>query len=235
MASHSSFLEDIIDEIIPMQPLHPAMFDQFLAEGWRLLGHSIVRHNFAICRGDICRTIPLRLDLKKFRFTKSQRKLLQKHKDLNIQRGPIRITPEKNALFAAHTQRFRERQPATLAAFLGPEAGTRPVQGAEYNIYIDEQLVASSYIHQGSISLSGTYCFFDPEFSKFSLGTITMLREIEDAIQNGFQYYYHGYCYNVPSQFDYKRNFLALEQMDWNTLQWTPMERLPLRQWERLI
>jgi hypothetical protein len=46
MHSDAVFWDDLIDESIPMQPMHPAMFDDYLAEGWRLLGHSVVRHNF---------------------------------------------------------------------------------------------------------------------------------------------------------------------------------------------
>ncbi|MBK8554960.1 MAG: hypothetical protein IPL65_03920 [Lewinellaceae bacterium] len=78
-------------------------------------------------------------------------------------------------------------------------------------------MLACSFIHLGQAAVSATYCFFEPERSKESLGSITMLREIEDAMAAGFRYYYHGYCYDVPSQFDYKRNFHGLEYMDWAT------------------
>ena len=50
--------------------------------------------------------------------------------------------------------------------------------------------------------------------------------EIAKAQELGKKYYYHGYVYDVPSQFDYKLNFNNLEAMDWKTGQWRPQDRL---------
>jgi arginyl-tRNA--protein-N-Asp/Glu arginylyltransferase len=62
-----------------------------------------------------------------------------------------------------------------------------------------------------------------------------MLLELLKAKELGKKYYYHGYVYDVPSQFDYKLNFTGLERMDWSTNLWHPMERLPVRRWSDFI
>jgi len=42
-----------------------------------------------------------------------------------------------------------------------------------------------------------------------------MILELEYAIRKGYTYYYHGYCYDVASFYDYKKRFLAMESYNW--------------------
>jgi leucyl-tRNA---protein transferase len=236
MNTHAVF-EEVIDESMVMQPLHPEIFDDFLAEGWRLLGYSLVRHNYSVCRGKFCRTIPLRIRLEGFEFSSGQKKLLRRHAQIPMRFGTIALTPAHEAMFLAHAQRFSERRPAQLSSFLGPLAHREPVPGYELSL-IDTATgapFAHSYIHVGKEAVSGTYCFFHPEWSHLSPGTLTMLLEIEKARTIGKKYYYHGYCYDVPSQFDYKLNFNNLECMDWKTGLWSPCRRQPVRRWTDLV
>lgn len=237
MQTQSTYFEDIIDESVEMQPLHPAIFDDYLEEGWRLLGHSIVRHNFSVCRGKMCRTIPLRIRLEGFQFSKSQRKMLRKVSKMNIRYGPIKLTQAKSQLFILHaSNRFEERRPESITSFLNLNSHREPVTGMEFFISGPGGIPqACSFIHIGEESVSGTYCFYNPVESGHSFGSYTMLLEIEKAINLGKKYYYHGYVYDVPSQFDYKMNFYNLEAMDWKTGEWLSRERLPLRRWTDLV
>lgn len=236
MQTQQILFEDIIDESIELQPMHPGLFDEHLAEGWRLLGYSIIRHNYAACRGRLCYTIPLRIRLDGLIFSKSQRSVLRRNNDLTVKWGKVQLTPEKEELFKLHTSRFRERQPESVYSFLSPQAGSKPVRGMEMTLYEGERLLACSYVHLGEEAMSGTYCFFEPEASRQrSLGTFTMLLELIKAREMGKRFYYHGYCYDVPSQFDYKMNFHNLESMDWKTGIWHPRPRVPVRRWENLV
>ncbi len=231
----STFLDNVIDERYPMDVLAPAVFDGFLSKGWRLLGQSLVRHNFSVCRGEICHTIPLRIRLKDFEPSKSQRQLLRRNVELTAKRSAIRLSKQKTHLFDLHTQRLQERQPASLASFLNPFSAQVPVQGQEWRVYFGKKLIACSFFHIGGEAFSGTYCIFDPAYGQFSLGTYTMLLELLLAKELGKQYYYHGYAYNVPSQFDYKLNFNALEALNWDTGEWHPQERVAVRRWNDLV
>lgn len=236
MANQALFLNELIDESVPMQPLHPEIFDDYLAEGWRLLGYSMVRHNYSMCRNQFCMTIPLRICLEGFNFSKSQRQLMRRNAGLKVAYRAIALTEHHEALFLKHANRFGERRPAHLASFLGPQAHREPVTGMEFSVKeSDSPILAYSYVHIGHESFSGTYCFFDPDYGRLSLGTYTMLLEIEKARQLGKKYYYHGYCYDVPSQFDYKLNFNNLEAFDWKTGQWNPIQRMPVRRWSDLV
>jgi arginine-tRNA-protein transferase len=236
MRTQASILEDIVDESVALQALHPVIFDDYLSEGWRLLGYSIVRHNYSLCRGQFCRTIPVRIKLDGFEFSKSQRKLLRRNHHLEVAYKPIALGPAHDALFRRHSERFGERRPSQVASFLGPNAHREPVTGMEFSVRNGgPNPIACSYVHIGSETMSGTYCFFDPEIPHLSLGSYTMLLELLKALELGKKYYYHGYVYDVPSQFDYKMNFHNLEAMDWKTGLWHPHERLPVRKWTDLV
>ena len=234
MQAQLSYLEDIIDESVEMQLLEPPVFDSYMAEGWRLLGHSIVRHNFSVCRGKMCRTVPLRIRLEGFQFSKSQRRLLRRAAELDVIYGPISLTPAKTQLFTQHAlARFEERRPESIASFLNHKSHLEPVMGMEFSVSTrDGAPLACSFIHIGESVVSGTYCFFDPGERRYSLGALTMLLEIAKAQELEKKYYYHGYVYDVPSQFDYKLNFNNLESMDWNTGGWMPHPRLAVRKWD---
>lgn len=236
MQAQAVFYDDIIDESIEMQIMHPVMFDAYLAEGWRLLGRSVVRHSIATCRNKMCRTIPLRICLEGFTFSRSQQKLLRKNADLPQHYGPISLNSAKETLFWQHSERFHERRPHAIASFLSRNPHREPVEGMEFTIGSNpEQPQACSFMHIGDEAVSATYCFFDPQFSNLSLGAYTMLLEIEKARALGKKYYYHGYAYDVPSQFDYKLNFNNLEAFDWRTGEWLPCARQPVRHWWGLI
>ena len=237
MQAQLSYLEDIIDESVEMQPLEPAVFDRYLAEGWRLLGHSIVRHNFSVCRGKMCRTTPLRIRLDGFQFSKSQRRLLRRAEELEVAYGPIELTPSKTQLFSHHAMaRFDERRPESIASFLNHNSHCEPVTGMEFSVSSrDGTPLACSFIHIGEEVVSATYCFFNPDVRRYSLGAVTMLIEIAKAQEMGKKYYYHGYVYDVPSQFDYKLNFNNLEALDWKTGEWKPHERVAVRRWADLV
>lgn len=221
------FMEDVVDETVAMQPMHPALFDDYLAEGWRLLGYSIIRHSVSICRGEMCGTVPLRIRLEGFQFSKSQRRLLRHNAGLRVESAPIRITEAKHMLFLRHAERFDERRPGSLSTFLSDRAHREPVPGTELSLYLPGETtpVAHSFYHSGQEAVCGTYCFFDPRCASISPGLYLMLLEIERAQAAGKRFYYPGYCYDVPSHFDYKLNFNNLEAMNWKTGIWIKRER----------
>jgi arginyl-tRNA--protein-N-Asp/Glu arginylyltransferase len=51
--------------------------------------------------------------------------------------------------------------------------------------YTENQLISISYFHLGHESMAGNYCIYDPEESARSLGTFTMLLELQMAKRLG--------------------------------------------------
>jgi leucyl-tRNA---protein transferase len=222
------FVGEVMHQRIPMRPVHPAVFDQLMAEGWRFLGDSIIRHNSVLLLEHRYWTIPLRIGVPGLEFSASQRKVLRRHlAAFQVKTGPIVLNEEREALFLRHCERFDPTHGYTsLDTFITAKSGQVPVRGYEIEVrQPDGRLVACSYFHTGATTASGTYCFFDPDVEKFSLGTFTMLFELLLCQEAGVAWYYPGYAYSTPSQFDYKLNFHNLEAYDWQTGQWSPRVR----------
>jgi len=234
--SATTILENVIDERAEMVQLDAVALDRILSEGWRLLGRRFVRHNFSTWHRKLCRTIPLRVRLAQFDLTKSQRQTLRRNADLQVMSAPARFNAERERLFELHRERFQEKQATTLGSFIHSDFPNRfPTEGRELAVHLDGELIACSFFHLGEKAVSGTYCVFDPAHSRRSLGTLTMLLELLIAKEMGKEFYYHGYTHDTPSQFDYKMSVKGLEALNWETGEWLPLDRVPVRRWAEQV
>lgn len=194
--------------------------DQLWQASWRHFGHSFFRYNATIDEGNVKWITPLRIDLQAFRLRKSQRRVLRRNSDLRHEFLPATISAEAEAMFQAHKARFRDHVPDRLGDFLSESPAEVPCRCLECRVFDGDQLLAISYMDVGEVAASGVYGMFDPTASKRGLGTYTLLLEIEHARTLGCRYYYPGYATREPSVYDYKKHFLGLEVLDWETGQW---------------
>lgn len=226
-----SFNPNPIEDYVPMQPLHPAVFDRFCEDGWTYWSDQLFRRNYWDWRGYPCRVIVLRIRLEGFEFSSSQRKCLRRNADLSVLRRPIHISPAHEMLFRRHAQRFSHHPPISIYGFFSVLSHVMPSFGIMFDVFKEGRLIASSFVHAGCTGLAANYSIYDSDDEQHrSLGTFTMLEEIRVAIESGRQYYYPGFVYDIPSEFDYKLNFNNLEYFDWWG-NWYPLPRLPVRDW----
>jgi arginine-tRNA-protein transferase len=206
---------DLINEEFYTSEVSPIQLDFLLAEGWRHFGQHFYRYNLGFLKNEFRFVIPLRIRLAGFKFSRSQRRVINKNKDLRSIIRPIEFTDEKHALFKQHKMRFDHGIPENIYSFLDKEAATIPCPALEFCIYDKDKLLAVSFLDTGEKSVSSIYAMFAPEEAKRSLGIFTMLLEIQYAIENNKKFYYQGYAYEGESFYDYKKRFSALEFYDW--------------------
>ncbi len=120
--------------------------------------------------------------------------------------------------------RFTENVPDSLRDFLSDHPATEPCRNVTIEVRREGELLAASFLDLGAESASSVYAMFDPKHSARSLGILTMLLEIEWARQLGKRRYYLGYAYTMPSVYDYKKAFGALESYDWSR-GWVPLPK----------
>jgi len=200
------------------------MMDELLSRAWRHFGNYFYRYNLSVYdvyQNDIRRVLPLRIRLRDFSLSKSQRRTMRRNADLRCEIRPIKITEESNELFHRHRVRFKHAIPDSIYCFLSSEPATEPTPASELAVYDGERLVAVSYFDEGVTATSGMYAAFDPEITDRRLGIFTMLKEIEYSIETGRSYYYPGFAYEGESFYDYKKRFRALEVFDWQD-HWLP-------------
>ena len=88
-------------------------------------------------------------------------------------------------------------------------------------MYLDDELIGISVIDQFDGGLSAVYTFFDPKYSKRSLGTYIILYTIKLARLREIPYLYLGYWIENSSKMSYKKQFKPLEgyiDRDWREL-----------------
>lgn len=204
-----------INQEFESSSVSPAELDAILAGGWRHFGTRFFRYSYAFYGLEIRGVVPLRIRLDRFSPSKSQRRILNKNRELDTFIRPTNITPDSEKLFLAHRRRFSSGAPDSLYDFLSEHPAIIPCQGMEASVYFEQRLVAVSYFDLGETSCSGIYAMFDPAEASRSLGIFTMLKEIEYAINSGSQFYYQGYSYEGSSFYDYKKRFNGSEAFDW--------------------
>lgn len=193
----------------------PAQMDNLWALGWRHFGYLFFRYSESQEGESLLHVQPARINLAKFSFSDSQKRILRKNQDLSIEILPTVIDDEKTALFELHKVRFDHNIPDSLYDFLSIEPANSPCKNLSIEIRKDGKLLAVSFLDIGKKATSSVYAMFHPEEGKRSLGLYTMLLEIEYSIKQNCTYYYSGYTYIEPSFYDYKKKFRSLEGYNW--------------------
>ncbi len=212
---------EIINEEFEATHVTPGQYDRLLADAWRHFGPHFFRYNFGIYEDEIRRVLPLRIRLAEFTMSKGQRRVLRRNADLNVSIGPAAITPETHDLFERHKQRFKNGVPSSIYDFVARDQESSPTELLEIMVRDGETLVAASFFDVAERSVSAIYGCFDPDQKNRSLGIFTMLKVMEHASGAGLDLYYHGYAYEGPSFYDYKKRFAAIEVFDWSG-NWIP-------------
>ncbi len=211
----------MLDQAFHARRAQPAEMDLLWANGWRHFGAYFFRYSLAEHGGRVCSVMPLRIDLSRFAPSRSQRRALARNRDLTVIIRDSFIDEDKEALFDRHRRRFTDNVPDSLYTFLSRQPARVPCRNQEICVYDGARLLAASFLDVGATATSAVYAIFAPEEHKRSLGIFTMLRAIEYSRELGCRYYYPGYAYREPSVYDYKKNFAALEYLDWNSGQWS--------------
>jgi arginyl-tRNA--protein-N-Asp/Glu arginylyltransferase len=199
----------------------PAQMDALWANGWRHFGMHFFR--YASCWHDEqrVRVLLLRIDLRKFLPSRSQRRVLKRSADVRVEFGPATIDAERELMFARHRTRFKDNPPDSLGDFLSSTPSQVPCEAKECRLFASDRLFGIGYFDVGHEAVSAVYSMFDPAESRRSPGIKLILEEARWAKEHEFRYFYLGYCYDQQSFYDYKKRFAGTEYLDWQTMQYS--------------
>lgn len=185
--------------------LSPARYDQYLASGWFRGSVMLYKMGMLCMEGDIQSVLNIRLNLKSHEASKSQRKVLSKgSKRFRFEIKPARLNDRKEELYQQHKQRFKGFIHHSLSDYLQSGFLQTVFDTYELDVWDGDQLVAVSFFDRGQQSMAGLLCVYAEGYSKFSLGKLTMLLEVEHAKSLGIKWYYPGYVLTPSPSFDYK-------------------------------
>ncbi len=188
--------------------------DRLLEKGWRKFGIYFFRPNCATCY----RCVPIRILVNDFMPSKSQRRVLRKAREIDVQFKPLDYRDEIFEIYRDHSLN-RFNRDVDIETFVSTfYAETCPTLQSEY--YLDNKLIGVGFLDISSRSFSSVYYIFKTEYEEYSPGTYSVLREIEKAKSMGKNYYYLGYYIEENSSMAYKNMFHPNEKYSWKKEAW---------------
>lgn len=189
--------------------------DALLERGWRRFGPAYFRPACSSCSA----CIPLRIPVDRFRLSKSQRRVWNKVKDrIRVDVGPPRVDDARLELYD-RWHRFqgskRDWPVDTLEADEYHQQFAFPHPCGQELTYWDTEaedsdeprLVGVAITDVTPSALSSVYTYYDPEYAHLSLGTASVLFQIEEARALGKAWVYLGYRVLGCRSSEYKARF----------------------------
>jgi arginine-tRNA-protein transferase len=193
----------------PESKIDTATYNIMLKHGFRRSGSLVYR---SYCEGcSAC--IPVRVPVKQFKASRSQRRCWNKNKDLTIHITPAVFNDEHFALYQRYISlRHPDGSMVThneedyMNFFVSPEIETCFVE-----IRHESQLIAVCIIDVLEDALSAVYTFFDPDAADRSPGVFSILWQIEQAKSQDLEWLYLGYWIEKCQKMNYKSAYRPIE------------------------
>ncbi len=197
----------------------PASTDERLSEGQRRAGEFVYKTQCPNCQA----CIPVRIPVKDFTHSKSQKRILVRgDRELRCEIGPLQVDDARLDLFNKHrVQRglSRDRERVSWEDYHWGFVRSC-FESFEMAYYLGDDLVGIAINDLGTESLSAVYTFYDPDLKGQSLGTYSVLKQVDFCRAVGHRYLYLGFYIADCQAMVYKDRF-------------RPQERLIDQRWER--
>lgn len=196
---------------LPLAPLGGDQLDERLAAGDRRNGRFLYGTQCPHCQE--CE--PIRLSVDDFQPDATQRRVLRRgDRELTLSIGRPIVDAQRVQLYNLHQvgrglSSGRRVDLAEYAAFLVETC----CDTLEFQYLLDDQLVAVAIADRGASSLSAVYCYFDPSLSRLSLGSYSILKQVEMCRQWKLPHLYLGYYIARNAHMIYKARYKPHERL----------------------
>jgi leucyl-tRNA---protein transferase len=204
----------------PSHLIDSRVYGELVRLGFRRSGAFTYRPYCDHCRA----CVPVRVPVQRFRASRSQRRANRRHGSLTTTRRELAYDSEHYALYLRY-QRSRH-------AGGGMDQDSREqyqhfllhsnVSTSLYEFRLDGQLQMVSLVDRLEDGLSSVYTFFDPTVASSSLGTYSILWQIDWCNRLGLSYLYLGYWISQSRKMAYKASFRPIE--GFISGRWVPLQ-----------
>jgi len=187
-------------------------FDSALASGVRRSGVFLYYTDCYQCSA--CE--PSRIDVNKFIWRDSFKRVLKRgDRTLGMRVARPTLDDQRLTMFNRHREQ-RSLGPID-SSYRSEDYESFLVESClaetfELSFWLDEVLVGISIVDCGRQSLSAVYTYFDPTYSSLSIGTYSILKQIEYVRNSGRQYAYLGMYVQGNQHLSYKARFTPQER-----------------------
>jgi arginine-tRNA-protein transferase len=190
---------------LPRCSVTRSRFDELMEAGYRRTGAFFYNTQCPKCSA--CE--PLRLHVDRFQLTRSFRRVLQRAAGLRFELSEPKVDERRVELFNLH------RHGRQLARHDSDVSGQdyqsflmcAPNPSLELSIWQADKLISVAITDFGQNCLSAVYCCFNPEYSELSLGTLSILKQIELAQSQKMTWLYLGFYVAANQHLSYKARF----------------------------
>lgn len=190
---------------LPQKPWSQTEFDRRLAEGQRRHGSLVYEPHCEGCQ----ECISLRIPVDQFSMSKSHRRIWNRgQKDLIAKISTPRISSDRLKLINRHShwRGWTEEGEIPAAHYEYTFVNSR-FNSFEIAYYLANTLIGIAICDQGGEGISAVYTFYDPAAAKYSLGTYSILYQIEHCRTIGVKFLYLGYFVADCRSLKYKSSF----------------------------
>lgn len=190
-------------EAFGTEHLEPEQYEALMDRGFRRSGTVVYRPR---CQGcSACR--PLRIPIADFVRTKSMRRVWNRNQDIRVEVGPPVPSQEKYQLYCDYLEHRHDgtmtNSPDSFIEFLYDS----PTLTLEFCYFLENRLVGVGITDACPSGLSSVYFFADPGHERRSLGTFSVLWEVEFCRRRQLPYYYLGFYVENSRTMNYKARF----------------------------
>jgi arginine-tRNA-protein transferase len=198
--------------IYPRQQLSEQQLDSQLGQGQRRSGPFLYFVNCPACRA--CQ--PTRVIVDEFQLTTSLKRVKSRgDAAIALSVGTARVDAQRVDLYNLHRLQRKLGDESSLAAsedyrefLIESCCDTR-----EFSYYVNGILVGCTIADIGQDSLSAVYTYFDPSYSRLSIGTYAVLKLLEYAKEHDMKYVYLGLYVASNAHLRYKSRFTVQERL----------------------
>ena len=187
-----------------LEDMSETEFEYLLAHGMRHFGDYYFRPRCLDCY----QCIPIRVRTEEFKITRRQKRALKSCENVKVRIGAPRYANEKFDLYIRHKKKFcalqddvEDEQNFRLSFYVNTTFGV------EFEYYIDGKLVGIALGDHTANTFSAIYTFYDTSDPKLSLGTFSILKQLEFCRKKGVKFFYLGYYIGDNQSLKYKGDF----------------------------
>ena len=193
----------------PHFPKNTRLYSALADCGFRRSGEHLYIPHCSNCS----RCVPVRIPVREFMPTRSQKRTLNRNRLLTISRIPAEFDSEHFTLYKKYLANrhagggMDDPTPENFMEFLIASW----TDTYFYEMRLDDLLICVAVVDYMDEALSAVYTFYDPEFSRYSPGKFSILFEIEEARRLGKQWLYLGYWINGCNKMQYKSEYQPMD------------------------
>ncbi len=195
----------------------PEEREALLNAGYRSFGKYYFRPKCVGCH----QCVPLRIPVDKFVATKSQRRVWRRCQQIDVMIDTPRYTDEKFEIYRDHLQRFKHKSGGSSVEDFAFSFYDSTIPALEFCYYLEGTLVAVGIVNVSPSALSSVYFTYRLAYAKLSLGTFSVMAEIDYARCSGKPYVYLGYYVQHNHFMAYKARYCPNEILT-SRGQWIP-------------